>query len=117
MYLHIYIKFVSENSDHLIVTVYFNLASTKWILDEYGYALLSSSESSWSSHFLDLMPDNWLIQINRLNNYCGNTLDLIFVNNNCCNIERADLLSIPEDKFHPTLKINLNIEGSKIAPN
>ena len=27
------------------------------------------------------------------------------------------ILNVPEDKFHSTLKINLNIEASKIVPN
>ena len=80
------IKFLlslSKDLDLLIVTCDINLVITKWTLEEYGSTLLSSSKSSWASHFLDLMSDSGLVQINRFHYCCGNTLDLIFVDNNC----------------------------------
>ena len=53
--------------------------------------------------FFNILFDVSLFQINVILNYYFKILDLIFVNDKeDCFIKRCDLISTPEDRFHPS---------------
>lgn len=63
--------------------------------------------------FLTDLLDNFLCQINHITNVSNNLLDLVFSNDpNNCNISRADAVTLPEDKFHPTLGLIYSLPSS-----
>ncbi|XP_075150875.1 uncharacterized protein LOC142224983 [Haematobia irritans] len=61
---------------------------------------------------LSQCPPTRIGDLNSVTNYFGRFLDLIFSNVSDINVSRVDPFVTPEDVYHPTLALSLNVNGS-----
>lgn len=115
------IKMVSlkTNPDDLIFVIGdFNLPRISWQFstENYNYIPIRSDENG-ADVFYNI-SNLCLHQINGVYNICSNLLDLVFVNvPNECTVNRVDPVTLPEDRYHPTIEISCNIQGLDCAKN
>ena len=95
-------------NDTLIVLGDFNLPTLTWsFCDDIG-RLMPFSSSGCLNDFLGILFELSLVQNNNIPNVSGRYLDLIFSNTNL-SLCRSVPFVFPEDKFHPTLLLHLDI--------
>lgn len=100
-----------DSTSEIICVGDFNLPTTSWVSvdDSNGYLPLSSSTTM--NAYWDGIFDLGLHQFNYIKNVNNRILDLVFSNCNCISLCRVSPFVLPEDKFHPTIKIVLDVQG------
>ena len=108
------IKFIANQSkpgDSIIVLGDFNIPNIKWCKTPDSCFLSPSVRSETSVELIDAIADLGLFQINNVVNKFGKLLDLVFVDQpEEFNIFRINPLLKPEDVYHPTLEISIDVE-------
>lgn len=105
-------------NDRLIIMGDFNLPAVKWSFDETNLnSLLPHSNCIDAMNFLSEVASLCTIQINFVKNFKNNLLDLIFLDNTIdFRLSRCTPTVLPEDQYHPTLELQLDI-GTKASVN
>lgn len=96
--------------DSVLVFGDFNLPLISWTFlnDSFYYTPIISNENT--DDFINNLSDLCLFQINGVRNDHERLLDLVFVNEPSeYSLKRADPVTIPEYRYHPTLELNLNL--------
>jgi hypothetical protein len=87
----------------------FNLSDITWSNDEYGLTYFSNSGPR-----VQCIPEtfafNNFFQINGVPNSFGTFLDLVFSNDIRISVEKADVVTVPCDPYHPALDILISLE-------
>lgn len=94
----------------------FNLPRITWEFStEHNYYLPTQSDDIGDEIF-NHITDLYLHQINGNCNVYGKLLDLVFVNEpNECIVNRIDPVTLPEDRYHPTIEICYNLFTNNIV--
>ncbi|XP_075150870.1 uncharacterized protein LOC142224978 [Haematobia irritans] len=96
--------------DIILVFGDFNVPSLRW-LNSVDDTLVPTNLGIFKD-FFDVISELCLVQLNSVTNYFGRFLDLIFSNVSDINVSRVDPFVTPEDVYHPTLALSLNVNGS-----
>ena len=104
-------------NDSFIVTGDFNMPSICWkFLPEEKYYVQTKLKDDLSD-FFNIIYDLGLYQVNEILNDYSKLLDLIFINDkDDCYIKQTTPITSPEDKFHPTIQLNLYNTFQQVLP-
>lgn len=121
-HLHVYNNHVSainstfhpaKSSDILIALGDFNLPLIKWNPFIDSNYLVPVFGSGSVNECIESLLVNGLFQVNNVYNSFGKLLDLIFVNQpKETFLMSTDALVLPEDRFHPTIELKINLYPS-----
>lgn len=100
---------LAKPDDSVFIFGDFNLPTVSWkfLPDSFFYTPTNSDD--WIDVFLNNLSDLCLFQLNGILNDNGKLLDLVFANEPTeCFLTRADPISTPEDRYHPTIELSFN---------
>lgn len=115
------IKYVCRNAklnDYVISVGDFNMPSITWNYspDDGFFTPITSTNNLICIEFLNSLMDLSLYQLNGIFNDHGKLLDLIFVNEYVdIVVKRSEPITTPEDRYHPTIEVNLPISFSSYS--
>lgn len=106
----------AKPEDLIIVSGDFNLPSISWKLLPHDKYFVPSKSNNNSVELFNILYDLSLFQLNGVLNHHFKLLDLIFVNETAeCYIKRSNPITIPEDRYHPTIEINIYVPPELVA--
>jgi hypothetical protein len=128
---HLWICLETRRSSLFICVLYFPPGQKREITDAFFEKIQAEQGSILNKHILilgdfnlsssdcardlDLISNLFdLNEINRVYNYRGGRLDLIFTNINNYDVTRSDYLIVPEDNYHPALSIKTKLTCNDI---
>lgn len=95
-----------SDRDHLVVLGDFNIPGAIWSLNNSSNTLQSSTQHDFITGLFDIS----LSQVNHVRNSLGRLLDLCFVSDPArVSLARVAPLTQPEDPYHPTFDVTLDI--------
>lgn len=111
--------FSAKASDLLMVLGDFNLPTISWNKSSsICNSLTPVFMNGCSNEFIESLLNFGLLQINNIQNSSGRTLDLVLVDQpSDISIKPTNAISLPEDRYHPTLYLQvLKPATKKITP-
>lgn len=102
---------LTDNSS-LICMGDFNLPGVSWISGENIVDYVPSSYPIGFDAFWDIIFESCLYEVNDILNIKDRLLDLVFSSSLNISISRVSPFVLPEDSYHPTLLINLELKTS-----
>lgn len=103
--------------DSLIVLGDFNLPAVSWTFCPDIGQLMPFSCSNVMNPFFDILFELCLVQFNNVPNILNRYLDLVFSNTPFASLTRSLPFVCPEDSYHPTLLICLDISEFSVKPS
>ncbi|XP_059223259.1 uncharacterized protein LOC131997028 [Stomoxys calcitrans] len=99
--------------DSLILTGDFNLPSIHWKENTDTNYLLPVTKNGHVVEFIETILNTGLCQINRIFNANDKMLDLLFTTEPMqTSLQRTNAITSPEDVFHPTIHVDVNLSTS-----
>ena len=103
---------LADQSDTVFAVGDFNLSSISWIDTSNVPSLIPIKNNDLLNKIFDLS----FYKTNSVCNDFGKILDLVFVNDKCTLI-RCEPVTSPEDCYHPTLKIIIDVSTVHTSTN
>lgn len=101
---------IDNPTDEFLVVGDFNIRNAEW--QSYPgiliYNILNTTTDQLTSQLSSFLCFTGWMQFNGIHNINNRCLDLVISSSNC-SVSRAEPLSLPEDKHHPALSVNVNI--------